>query len=61
MVPGQHFVGTPANVSDVGEVRKYKPDTFYIDETGERFFVTNGEIIKETVRSVQVLPHTITP
>ena len=61
MVPGGHFVGTPANVSDVGEVRKYKPDTFYVDETGERFFVTTGDLIKETVRSVQVLPHTTRP
>jgi hypothetical protein len=61
MVPGQHFVGTPANVSDVGEVRKYKPDTFYIDESGERFFVTTGDLIKDKVRSVQVLPHTTRP
>lgn len=61
MVPGQHFVGTAANVSDVGEVRKYKPDTFYIDESGERYFVTTGDLIKETVRSVQVLPHTSRP
>ena len=58
LVPGGHFIGTSAEVSDVGEMRKYKPDTFYIDESGERFFVTNGELIKETVRSVQVLPHT---
>ena len=61
MVPGSHFVGTPANVSDVGEVRKYKPDTFYVDESGERFFVTTGDLIKERVRSVQVLPHTSRP
>lgn len=61
MVPGGHFIGVAANVGDVGEVRKYKPDTFYIDETGERFFVTNGEIIKETVRSTQILPHTTRP
>lgn len=61
MVPGQHFVGTPANVTDVGEMRKYKPDTFYIDESGERFFVTTGDLIKDTVRSVQVLPHTTRP
>lgn len=60
-VPGGHFIGKAANVSDVGEVRKYKPDTFYIDETGERFFVTTGDLIKETVRSVQVLPHTTRP
>ena len=61
LVPGGHFIGTSAEVSDVGEVRKYKPDTFYIDQSGERFFVTNGELIKETVRSVQVLPHTTRP
>jgi hypothetical protein len=60
-VPGGHFVGKSANISDVGEVRKYKPDTFYIDESGERFFVTTGDLIKETVRSVQVLPHTTRP
>jgi len=61
MVPGGHFIGTNADVTDVGEVRKYKPDTFYIDESGERFFVTTGDLIKETVRSVQVLPHTVRP
>jgi hypothetical protein len=61
MVPGGHFIGTNADVSEVGEMRKYKPDTFYIDETGERFFVTTGDLIKDTVRSVQVLPHTTRP
>ena len=61
VVPGQHYIGTNAAIHDVGEVRKYKPDTFYIDETGERFFVTNGDLIKETVRSTQVLPHTTRP
>jgi hypothetical protein len=61
MVPGGHFIGVNAEVSDVGEVRKYKPDSFYIDESGERFFVTTGDLIKETVRSVQVLPHTARP
>ncbi len=61
MVPGGHFIGVNAEVSDVGEVRKYKPDSFYIDESGERFFVTTGDLIKDTVRSVQVLPHTTRP
>jgi len=61
MVPGQHFIGANAEVKDVGEVRRYRPDTFYIDETGERFFTTTGDLIKETVRSVQVLPHTTRP
>ena len=59
VVPGAHFV-TEA-MQDAGEVRKYRPDRFYIDETGERFFTTTGDLIKETVRSVQVLPHTTRP
>jgi hypothetical protein len=61
MVPGQHFVGSSAELKDVGEVRKYKPDTFYIDETGERYFTTTGDLIKETVRSTQIMPHTTRP
>jgi hypothetical protein len=61
MVPGQHFIGTSAELKDVGEVRRYKPDMFYIDETGERLFTTTGDLIKETVRSTQVMPHTTRP
>lgn len=59
VVPGQHFVTTHAD--NAGEVRKYRPDTFYIDETGERFFVTTGDLIKETTRPVQILPFTTRP
>lgn len=59
VVPGQHFIGMAAQ--EAGEVRKYRPDKFYIDETGARFFVTNGEVIKETTRPVQVLKHTARP
>lgn len=59
VVPGQHFIGTSAQ--EAGEVRKYRPDKFYIDETGERFFVTTGDLIKETTRPVQVLKHTSRP
>ena len=59
VVPGQHFIGT--NSYDAGEVRKYKPDTFFLNESGERNFVTTGDLIKETVRSTQVLPHTTRP
>lgn len=58
MVPGKHFVGTAPDSKTYGEVRKYKPDTFYIDEGGERLFTTNGEYIAETARSVQVMPFT---
>ena len=59
VVPGQHFIGGAAQ--DAGEVRKYRPDTFYIDETGERLFVTTGDLIKEATRPVQVLKHTTRP
>jgi len=59
VVPGQHFIGMAAQES--GEVRKYRPDKFYIDETGARLFVTNGDVIKETTRPVQVLKHTTRP
>jgi hypothetical protein len=59
VVPGARFAANAPN--DPGEVRKYKPDTFYIDETGERFFVTNGDLIKATTRPVQVMPFTTRP
>ena len=59
VVPGQHFIGGPAESS--GEVRKYRPDTFYIDESGERLFVTTGDLIKGATRPVQVLKHTTRP
>lgn len=59
VVPGQHFIGTAAQ--EAGEVRKYRPDRFYIDESGERFFVTNGEVIKETNRPIQVMKHVTRP
>jgi hypothetical protein len=59
MVPGAHYVGAAAQ--SAGEVRKYAPDRFYVDQTGERFFVTTGDVIKETVRSTQVMPHTTRP
>jgi hypothetical protein len=59
VVPGQHFVALSAD--DAGEVRKYRPDRFYIDETGERYFVTTGDLIKESTRPVQVMPYTARP
>ncbi len=59
VVPGQHYIGKGSD--DAGEVRKYRPDRFYVDETGERFFVTNGEVIKETARPVQIMNHTTRP
>jgi hypothetical protein len=59
VVPGQHFIVGAAQ--DAGEVRKYRPDRFYIDESGERFFVTTGDQIKEAVRPIQVMKHQTRP
>jgi hypothetical protein len=57
VVPGQHFIGSAAE--NPGEVRKYKPDTFYIDESGERYigaFAQDAQ--KEATRPVQVMKYT---
>jgi hypothetical protein len=59
VLPGKHFIGNASD--DAGEVRKYRPDKFYIDETGERFFVTTGELIKEATRPTQILNYTTRP
>jgi hypothetical protein len=59
VIPGAHFIGGAAE--DAGEVRKYRPDKFYVDETGERFFVTTGEVIKEATRPTQILNYTTRP
>lgn len=40
---------------DLGEVRKYRPDTFFLNESGERNFVTAGENTKPMERPSQVL------
>jgi hypothetical protein len=57
VVPGQQFIGKAMDTP--GEVRKYRPDTFYVDETGERFGPGGqGAYQKETVRPIQVMPHT---
>jgi len=57
VVPGQHFIGNA--MDSPGEVRKYRPDKFFIDETNSR---AGGAapvgLVKEAVRPVQVLPHT---
>jgi len=59
VVPGQHFIGGAAQ--DAGEVRKYRPDRFYIDDSGKRFFVTTGDLIKEAQRPTQVMKFTARP
>ena len=57
VVPGQHFV---TNAGDnPGEVRKYRPDRFYIDETNSRSGAAAPVgLVKESVRSIQVMPET---
>jgi hypothetical protein len=59
VVPGQHFVGSASDAP--GEVRKYRPDTFFIDETGERLFVTTGDQVKGATRPIQVMKHQTRP
>ena len=56
VVPGAHFIGNAA--LDSGEVRKYRPDTFFLNEGGERNGVATGEVTKEMVRPTQVLKYT---
>lgn len=56
VVPGSHFITAPA--LDTGEVRKYRPDTFFLNETGERNGIATSEVTKETVRPIQVLKYT---
>ena len=57
MVPGKHFVG--GAMDSPGEVRKYRPDTFFVDETNSRAGAAGpAAIVKESSRPVQVLPET---
>jgi hypothetical protein len=58
VVPGSHFVTNGGSAETVGEVRKYSPDTFYINHNGERNFVTTGADIKSTARAIQVVKDT---
>ena len=61
VVPGQHFIASNGDAEAIGEVRKYLPDTFYINENGERNFVTVGADQKAAIRSAQVIKHTTRP
>jgi hypothetical protein len=40
---------------EIGETRKYRPDTFYLNENGERNFVTAGENQRPMERAAQVV------
>lgn len=60
VVPGQQFIGK--SMDNAGEVRKYRPDTFSIDDTGKRFGGGGQEgFQKETTRPIQVFPHVTRP
>ncbi len=57
VVPGKHFIGAAADKA--GEVRKYRPDRFFVDETNSRAGAAAPVgIVAEAVRPIQVLPHT---
>ena len=61
VVPGAHFIKTSGTAETIGEVRKYLPDTFYLNQNGERNFVTVGADQKPVVRSAQVVKNTTRP
>jgi hypothetical protein len=57
VVRGQQFIGK--SMENPGEVRKYRPDGFFVDQEGERFIgAFSEESQRETVRPVQVMPYT---
>jgi hypothetical protein len=57
VVPGQHFVANPSD--NPGEVRKYRPDKFYIDPTLSRAgAAAPADVHKEMSRPIQILPET---
>lgn len=43
--------------AELGETRKYHPDTFYINQNGERNFASVSENSKPTERAAQVMKH----
>lgn len=60
VVPGQRFI--PVAQDNPGEVRKYRPDTFFIDETGERYIGAFSEgSQRETARPIQTMKHVSRP
>jgi hypothetical protein len=60
VVPGQQFIGK--SMDNPGEVRKYRPDTFTVNESAERFGPGGqGAFLKESARPMQILPQTTRP
>ena len=60
VIPGQRFItSSPENP---GEIRKYRPDRFYIDDTGERYVgAFSEESQRETSRPIQTMKHVTRP
>ena len=54
VIPGQRFItSSPENP---GEVRKYRPDRFFVDDTGERYVgAFSEESQRETSRPIQTM------
>jgi hypothetical protein len=57
VISGQHMIGKA--MDSAGEVRKYRPDAFSVNEGADRFGPAGqGEHTKETSRPVQIMPET---
>ena len=54
VVPGKSLA---LQRGEIGETRKYRPDTFFLNEDGERNFVTASENTKPTERAAQVFKY----
>jgi hypothetical protein len=54
IVPGKSLA---IQRGELGETRKYRPDTFFLNQDGERNFVTAGENTKPTERAAQVFKY----
>jgi hypothetical protein len=54
VIPGNRFI---TERGDIGETRKYRPDTFFLNTEGERNFTTVSENSKPMERPGQVIKH----
>jgi len=58
VVPGAHFITTSLDPATYGDVNKNRPDTFYINEKGERNFGGKSDTTKPMMESIQILKDT---